>query len=44
MVQCALHYGKFDVKTGAPLSPPCTVALPTYRVKVDSGRVLLELP
>lgn len=44
VVQCALHYGKFDVRTGAPLSPPCTRGLQVFAVRIDGSRILVDLP
>ncbi|MDP9994549.1 nitrite reductase/ring-hydroxylating ferredoxin subunit [Variovorax boronicumulans] len=38
-VQCPLHGGVFDIRTGAGLSPPCTVALRTYPARVEAGFV-----
>jgi len=40
-VHCPLHGGVFDVRTGASVSPPCTVALRTYRARVEAGFVNL---
>lgn len=40
-VQCPLHGGVFDVRTGAGVSPPCTVALRTYPAHVEAGFVNL---
>jgi ethylbenzene dioxygenase ferredoxin subunit len=40
-VQCPLHGGVFDVRTGVAMSPPCTVALRTYPARVDAGFVNL---
>jgi naphthalene 1,2-dioxygenase system ferredoxin subunit len=42
VVQCPLHFGKFDVVTGQPANPPCTIPLATYAVSVDDGRLLLD--
>ena len=44
VVQCPLHFGKFDVPTGQPLNPPCTIPLATYRVSIDGQRLLVEVP
>ncbi|MEO8061066.1 MAG: non-heme iron oxygenase ferredoxin subunit [Burkholderiales bacterium] len=40
-VQCPLHGGAFDIRTGAGVSPPCTVALRTYPACVAAGFVNL---
>ena len=44
VVQCPLHFGKFDITTGAPLNPPAKIALRTYPVILDLERLLVELP
>lgn len=44
VVQCPLHFGKFDFTTGAPLNPPCTVPLATYIVTLDIERLLVDVP
>ncbi len=43
-IECPLHQGRFDVRTGRPLSPPVSEALRTYPVRVDGGRILIGLP
>jgi nitrite reductase/ring-hydroxylating ferredoxin subunit len=42
-VSCPCHYARFDVTTGAVLSPPATIPLPTYSVKVEGNRILVEI-
>lgn len=42
-VECALHWAKFDVRTGDALSLPATKGLRTYPVKVEGGSVLVDL-
>jgi naphthalene 1,2-dioxygenase system ferredoxin subunit len=44
VVQCPLHFGRFDVITGQPLNAPCTIPVSTYRVTLENGRLLLDLP
>jgi naphthalene 1,2-dioxygenase ferredoxin component len=44
VVQCPLHFGKFDVVTGQPLNPPCTIPLDVYPVTPDDGRLLVDVP
>ena len=43
VVQCPLHFGKFDVITGKALNPPCTLPVETYAVTLDNRRLLLDL-
>ena len=41
-IECPLHQGKFDVRSGAPTCAPATEALKTYPVTLDKGRVWLS--
>jgi naphthalene 1,2-dioxygenase system ferredoxin subunit len=42
-IECPLHQGKFDVRTGAPTCAPVTEAIRSYPVKIEGGRVWLVL-
>jgi naphthalene 1,2-dioxygenase system ferredoxin subunit len=42
-IECPLHQGKFDVRTGVPTCAPATEALRTYPVKIEDGRVWLTV-
>lgn len=42
-IECPLHQGRFDVRDGKPLCEPVTAALRRYPVKVEGGRVFLQL-
>jgi naphthalene 1,2-dioxygenase system ferredoxin subunit len=42
-IECPLHQGKFDVRTGQPTCAPATEALRSYPVKVEGGRVWLAV-
>jgi nitrite reductase/ring-hydroxylating ferredoxin subunit len=43
MIECTLHFGAFNVKTGAAVQAPCFVPLRTYKVAVRDGQVLVDL-
>ena len=43
IIECPLHGGKFEIKTGAPASAPCTVALKTYPVKVEGDTIYVGI-
>jgi nitrite reductase/ring-hydroxylating ferredoxin subunit len=43
VVECNFHQGQFDIRTGEPVLPPCTVPVKTYRVTVDDGRVFIDV-
>lgn len=40
-VECPLHQGCFDIRTGEALTAPVTVAIPTYPVQVNGDDVLI---
>ena len=42
-IECPLHQGKFDVRDGQPTCAPVTDALRSYPVKVEGGRVFLQI-
>lgn len=41
-IECPRHGAFFSVVTGEALTPPATLPLPTFRVEVTDGRVLLD--
>jgi nitrite reductase/ring-hydroxylating ferredoxin subunit len=43
VIECTLHFGAFNVKTGKAVSAPCFVPLRTYKVAVKDGQVLVDL-
>lgn len=38
-IECPLHQGRFDIRTGQALNPPVTTPVKTYPVKVEGGQV-----
>lgn len=40
-VECPLHQGMFNVRTGAVTAAPCTLALKTYAVEIRDGVIHL---
>jgi len=42
-VECPIHAGRFDIRTGRALGPPVTIDLKTYRLKVEGDDILIEL-
>lgn len=42
-IECPLHQGKFDVRTGQPTCAPVTEALRSYPVKIEGHRVFLAI-
>ncbi len=43
IIECPKHNGRFDYKTGEAKRAPVCVNLATYPVKVEDGRVLIEV-
>jgi nitrite reductase/ring-hydroxylating ferredoxin subunit len=43
IIECTLHFGAFDVKTGAVKAPPCSIALRTYKVILQGDDVCVDL-
>ncbi len=43
LIECPKHNGQFDYRTGEAKRAPVCVNLRTYPVKVEGGRVLVEV-
>ena len=43
VIECPLHQGRFDVRTGEALDGPVCIDLRTYPVKVVGGHVYLDV-
>jgi naphthalene 1,2-dioxygenase ferredoxin component len=42
-IECPLHAGRFDVKTGKATAPPCTDDLKTYPVRIAGDDIQIKL-
>ena len=42
-IECPLHQGRFDLRSGAATCAPAIEALKTHPVRIDAGRVWLRL-
>ena len=42
-VECPMHQGVFDIKTGEALSPPACDSLKTYPVKVEENNIYIQI-
>ena len=42
-IECPLHQGKFDIRTGKPTCAPVTEAIKSYPVKIEGTRVYIAL-
>jgi nitrite reductase/ring-hydroxylating ferredoxin subunit len=43
-VECALHFAKFSLRTGDVLCSPAILPVKTFAVKVEDGKVYVDLP
>lgn len=42
-IECPLHQGRFDIRTGKALNAPLSEDIRTYPVRCENGRVLIHL-
>lgn len=42
-IECPLHQGRFDVRDGRPTCEPATDALRCYPIRVQDGRVWVDV-
>jgi len=42
-IECPLHQGRFDVRDGKPLCEPVTEPIRAYPVRIEGGRVFVDL-
>jgi nitrite reductase/ring-hydroxylating ferredoxin subunit len=42
-IECSMHFGTFDVKTGAPTGAPCSIPLRTFKVEVRGDDVVADI-
>jgi naphthalene 1,2-dioxygenase system ferredoxin subunit len=42
-IECPLHQGKFDVRDGRAICEPVTAGLRSYPVRIEGGRVFLQM-
>jgi naphthalene 1,2-dioxygenase system ferredoxin subunit len=42
-IECPLHQGRFDVRDGRPRCEPVSAPLRSYPVKIEGGRVWLQI-
>ena len=43
VIECPLHQGRFDIRSGRVLSPPPCIDLDTYPVKTEDGRIYVKV-
>lgn len=44
-IVCPFHNGAFDIRTGEPTGPPCSIPIRTYPVRVgEDGYAYIDVP
>ena len=44
VIECPLHQGRFDVRTGKALSAPVCVDLITFAVQIHDNKIYIQIP
>ena len=44
VIECPLHQGRFDVRTGKALSAPVCVDLKTFAIQVHDNNIYIQIP
>tara|TARA_B100000686_G_scaffold14386_1_gene13705 strand:- start:2220 stop:2540 length:321 start_codon:yes stop_codon:yes gene_type:complete len=42
-IECPMHQGIFDIKTGKAISEPACIDLNTYETKVENNKIYIKL-
>ena len=42
-IECPLHAGRFDARTGKATAPPCVDDITTYETRVENGEIQVNL-
>ena len=43
VIECNFHQGRFNIRAGEVVGPPCMVSIRTYKTVVENGRVYVEM-
>ena len=43
VIECPVHQGRFNVRTGEAMNAPACVPLATYEVRVNAGKIELKM-
>ena len=43
IIECSMHNGRFDIRTGQAMGAPACIDIKTYPVKIEDGRVLVDV-
>jgi anthranilate 1,2-dioxygenase ferredoxin subunit len=42
-IECPFHQGRFDLRTGVPTLPPCTLPVKTWKPHIIDGGLYIDL-
>ena len=42
-IECPLHAGRFDIKSGRATAAPCTIAIKAYPVRISGDEIQVKL-
>jgi len=42
-IECPLHQGKFDIRSGKAMCAPLTQDIRSYPVKIENGKVFIDM-
>jgi naphthalene 1,2-dioxygenase system ferredoxin subunit len=43
IIECPLHQGRFDIRTGAAVHPPCKRAVRVFPVRLQGDAILVDI-
>src|SRR5262245_27539990 len=43
VIECNFHQGRFNIRTGEVVGPPCMIPVKTYATIAENGRVYIEV-
>ncbi len=43
LIECPLHQGSFDIKTGRAVGVPCKDDIRVYPVKIENGKIFVQV-
>jgi nitrite reductase/ring-hydroxylating ferredoxin subunit len=43
VIECNFHQGRFNIRTGQVVAPPCMIPVKTYTTVVEDGRVYVDV-
>ncbi len=44
IIECPLHQGRFDIRTGAVVDPPCKRPVRIFPVRIENQTILVGIP